>query len=226
MFGTLKTLITGANARAEEKVRDTYSIELIEQKIREAQAGLQAAKATLASLIQRSRAEGRQIEVLETRLKDMTIRTKEALKGGRDDLAGEAAAQAVAEMENELILRRETASRLDTRVLRLRQSVEATSRRIIDLKQGAVAAKAVRQEQNIQKRLNTTLAGQSPIGEAEGLIERVLSRDDPFEESEILKEIDQGLRRENIGDRLADAGFGPATKVTADDVLKRLMNSK
>lgn len=225
MFGTLKTLITGANARAEEKVRDTYSIELIEQKIREAQAGLQAAKATLASLIQRSRAEGRQIEVLETRLKDMTIRTKEALKGGRDDLAGEAA-QAVAEMENELILRRETASRLDTRVLRLRQSVEATRRRIIDLKQGAVAAKAVRQEQNIQKRLNTTLAGQSPIGEAEGLIERVLSRDDPFEQSEILKEIDQGLRRENIGDRLADAGFGPATKVTADDVLKRLMNSK
>lgn len=225
MFGTLKTLITGANARAEEKVRDTYSIELIEQKIREAQAGLQAAKATLASLIQRSRAEGRQIEVLETRLKDMTIRTKEALKGGRDDLAGEAA-QAVAEMENELILRRETASRLDTRVLRLRQSVEATRRRIIDLKQGAVAAKAVRQEQNIQKRLNTTLAGQSPIGEAEGLIERVLSRDDPFEQSEILKEIDQGLRRENIGDRLADAGFGPATKVTADDVLKRLANSK
>lgn len=225
MFRTLKTLITGANARAEEKVRDTYSIELIEQKIREAQAGLQAAKATLASLIQRSRAEGRQIEVLETRLKDMTIRTKEALKGGRDDLAGEAA-QAVAEMENELILRRETASRLDTRILRLRQSVEATSRRIIDLKQGAVAAKAVRQEQNIQKRLNTTLAGQSPIGEAEVLIERVLSRDDPFEQSEILKEIDQGLRRENIGDRLADAGFGPATKVTADDVLKRLMNSK
>ncbi len=27
MFGTLKTLIIGANARAEEKVRDTYSIE-------------------------------------------------------------------------------------------------------------------------------------------------------------------------------------------------------
>ena len=225
MFGTLKTLIIGANARAEEKVRDTYSIELIEQKIREAQTGLQAAKATLASLIQRGRAEMRQIEVLETRRKEMTGRAKDALKGGRNDLAGEAA-QAVAEMENELTLRRETASRLDTRILRLRQSVEATNRRIIDLKQGAVAAKAVRQEQNIQKRLNTTLAGQSPINEAEELIERVLSRDDPFEQSEILKEIDQGLNREDIGDRLADAGFGPATKVTADDVLKRLADSK
>ena len=225
MFGTLRTLVNGANARAEEKVRDTYSIELIEQKIREANNGLSAAKATLVSLIQRSRAEGRQIEMLENRVKEMTGRTKAALKAGRDDMAAEAA-QAIAEMENELTLRRETATRLETRIMRLRQSVETTNRRIIDLKQGAIAAKAVRQEQSIQKRLNTTLAGQSPINEAEDLIERVLSRDDPFEQSEILREIDQGLNREDIGDRLANAGFGPATKVTADDVLKRLSKTK
>ncbi len=225
MFKTIKTLFAGANARAEERVRDTYSIELIEQKIREAQTGLKAAKATLASLIQRSRAEGRQIEVLETRAKDMTSRAKEALKGGREDMANEAA-QAIAEMENELALRRDTAARLETRIIRLRQSAEATNRRIIDLKQGAIAARAVRQEQDIQKRLNTTLSGQSPIGEAQELIERVLSRDDPFEQGEILKEIDQGLSREDIGDRMANAGFGPATKVTADDVLKRLSKTK
>lgn len=58
------------------------------------------------------------------------------------------------------------------------------------------------------------------------MIERVLSRDDPFEQGEILKEIDQGLSREDIGDRMANAGFGPATKVTADDVLKRLSKTK
>ena len=32
MFSTFKTLMTGANARATERVRETYSIELIEQK--------------------------------------------------------------------------------------------------------------------------------------------------------------------------------------------------
>jgi len=221
MFTTLKTLVTGANARAEEKVRDTYSIELIEQKIREAQNGLKAAKVTLAGLMQRSRAEDRQIDMLQTRIKEMTVRTKDAIKGGRKDLAAEAA-QAIAEMENELTIRRDTASRLETRVMRLRQSVETTNRRIIDLKQGAISAKAARQEQSIQKRLNTTLAGQSPINEAEELIERVLSKDDPFEQSEILKEIDQGLSSEDIGERLAKAGFGLSSKVTADDVLKRL----
>ena len=142
MLSTLKTLVTGANARANEKIRNTYSIELIEQKIREGQAGLQAAKATLASLIQRSRAEGRQIEMLVNRNKDMIRRAKEAMKAGRDDMAGEAA-QVIAEMENELNLRQETASRLDSRIMRLRHSVEATNRRIVDLKQGAIAAKAV-----------------------------------------------------------------------------------
>ena len=55
MLGTFKTWITGANARAEEQVRDVYAIELIDQKIREAEGSVKAAKATLASLIQRQR---------------------------------------------------------------------------------------------------------------------------------------------------------------------------
>ena len=30
MFGTMRTLFIGANARAEEQLRDTYAIELFE----------------------------------------------------------------------------------------------------------------------------------------------------------------------------------------------------
>ncbi|MCP4820531.1 MAG: PspA/IM30 family protein, partial [Shimia sp.] len=44
MFGTLKTLIAGSNARAEENLRDHFAIELIDQKIREAGENLKAAK--------------------------------------------------------------------------------------------------------------------------------------------------------------------------------------
>jgi len=36
MFRTLRTIMTGAIARAEDRVKDTCAIELIEQKIREA----------------------------------------------------------------------------------------------------------------------------------------------------------------------------------------------
>lgn len=225
MISTLRTLISGANARAEETVRDRYSIELIEQKIREAEASLKAAKFSLASLIQRERSEERQIETLNTQIADLSARTVEAMDGGRTDLATEAA-QAIADMENEVRVRQDTVCRLNTKVLRLRQSVETANRRIIDLRQGAVSARAVRKEQAIQSRLNRDLGGDSPMDEAADLIAHVLKQDDPFEQSEILREIDTGLSHETVADRMAAQGFGPSGKATASDVLARLSAEK
>ncbi|WP_264210103.1 PspA/IM30 family protein [Leisingera thetidis] len=221
MFTTLKTLITGANARAEEQLRETFSIELITQKIREADGNLKAAKLTLAGLIQRQRSEQRQVETLEARIQDLMARAGEALEGGREDLA-HSAAQAVADMENELAVRRQTLDRLDTRILQLRQSVEAASRRLTDLKQGAIAARATRREQDIQRGLRKHAGGDSPAEEAEALISEVLQRGDPFEQGEILREIDSELTNSSIADDLADAGFGPRSRSTAADVLSRL----
>lgn len=222
MLTTFKTLFVGANARAEERVRDIYSIELIEQKIREAVAGLKTAKVTLAGLIQRKRAEARQIDALETRKTDLEARAVEALEAGREDLATEAA-NAIAAMENELALRRQTVDRLETRVIRLEGSVAAAHRRIEDLKQGAIAAKALTREQQMQVRLGHSGDGMGgAMEEAEGLIQRVMGADDPFERSEILREINAGLNHEGVADKMAAEGIGASTKSTASDVLARL----
>ena len=225
MFLTLKTLMTGANARAEEKVRDVYAIELIEQKIREAQNSLTAAKATLASLIQRQRGEQRQVGSIEKPVLDLTERATKALDDGNEAMAAEAA-NAIAQLENELEVRRATLDRLDQRIMRLRQSIETGHRRIIDLKQGAITAKAVRYEQNVQAKLNTTLSGQSSVAEAEELIANVLQKDDPFEQAEILSDIDRDLSHETLADRMSDAGYGDATRATGADVLARLKTKK
>lgn len=219
MFNTLKTLILGANARAEETLRDTYAIELIDQKIREAEEGLRAAKGTLASLIQRQRGEERLLATLDQRIADMTRRATEALASGREDLATQAA-DALAQMENERVLRSETVLRLESKTVRLRQSVEAGHRRIIDLKQGATTARAIRREQSLIRKLPNGEA--SAIEEAEALIARVTNADDPFERSDILRGINRELSHEGLADRMTDAGFGPSTCVTAADVLARL----
>lgn len=221
MFATLRTLVAGSSARAEERVRDIYSIELIDQKIREATDALKSAKFTLAGLIQRERSEAGQVRALETRIQDLMDRARQALDGDREDLAREAA-QAVAGMENELTVRRETLRRLETRILQLRHSIEAANRRLIDLKQGAVAARAVRREQEVQMHLNRNMARTSAMDEAEELIARVLQRDDPYEQSEILAEIDAGLDQSDVAGKLAEAGFGNSVKCTAADVMNRL----
>ena len=221
MFGTLKTLMMGAQARAEENVRDQYAIELIDQKIREAEANLSAAKGTLASLIQRQRSEDRLLATLNTRIADLTERATEALKGEREDLAGQAAT-AIAELENERTLRLGTVDRLAARVLQLQSTVESAHRRIVDLKQGAITARAIRREQTIQGRVNHTLGGTSAADEAETLIKRVTNADDPFEQSQILKEINSKLDHTNVAETMADAGFGPAMRSTQVEVLARL----
>ncbi|MEZ5716689.1 MAG: PspA/IM30 family protein [Paracoccaceae bacterium] len=141
----------------------------------------------LASLIQRANAEQRQIDVLDGRISSLLDRARSALNKGDEALAQEAA-QAIAQMENERTGRTETHARLEQKIVRLRSpSVEAGTRRVVDLKQGAIQARAVRKEQDIQKRLATTLSGRDSASEAEELISRVLGRDDPFEQAEILK---------------------------------------
>jgi phage shock protein A len=225
MFKTLATLINSQHARAEDLVRDTFAIELIDQKIRESESSQRAAKATLASLIQRQRSEGKQHENLKKRSSDLTKRAKEALDNDREDMATEAA-RAIANMENELAVRSETVQRLDQKVVRLRCSIESGHRRIIDLKQGAIQARAVHREQNIQAQMTKAGVHNGSVEEAEELISRVLGRDDPFERSEILADINRDLDGINLTDRMADAGFGNPTRATANDVLARLKADK
>lgn len=225
MLTTLRVLFDGERARKEERLKDTYAVELIEQRIREAETNLSSAKLTLASLIQRRRSEKRLAETLDGRIATLEGRAKEALEGGRDDLAAEAA-QSIADMENERRLRGETIGRLDSRIERLQGSVEAAHRRIVDLRQGAITARAVRREQTIQKRLNKTLVGTSAADEAEALIKRVVDQDDPFEQSEILRGIDRQLSGQGADEKLADAGFGDPNRVTAEAVLDRLKSKK
>lgn len=221
MFTTIKTLFVGANARAEEHVRDVFAIELIDQKIRETEAQLKAAKNTLATLVQRQRSEKTMLTGLKQRTDTLMERAMAAMEAGREDMAQDAAA-VIAQLENEATLRRATVDRLDSQAARLRESVDIGHRRVLELKQGAITAKAIRREQDVQRRLNTTLGSQSSADEAQDMINRVVGADDPFEHSEILKEIEQGLTHQNLDDRLAAEGFGPATKSTAADVLARL----
>ncbi len=225
MFKTLTTLFAGANARAEDRVRDAFAIELIDQKIREAETQLKTAKATLASLIQRQRSEDQHRQGLQTRINAITKRAKAAIDADNMTLAEEAA-NAIAQMENELTIREQTLARLDQKILRLRNSIETGQRRIVDLKQGAIQARAVRREQSIQARMAGSGSTAGSVEEAEELIASVIGKDDPFEHSQILAEINADLTHDTLEDRMADAGFGPATRATAKDVLNRLKTSK
>lgn len=221
MFNVLKTLFQGASARAEEQLVDAFAIDLIEQKIREADAGLAAAKQTLAALIVRQRSEQQTLDRVEAHVADLEARVRQALAAGRDDLASDGAS-AIAELENERAVRRDTLSQLQHRIARTQGSVAKAHRRIIDLRQGMISARAADAERKAQKTLNRSLGSTAAAREAEELIARVMNQSDPLAESEVLDEIDAGLGNTAIRDRLGAAGFGQKARVDASDVLARL----
>lgn len=224
MFNVLKTLFAGASARAEEQLVDTFAIDLIEQKIREAEAGLAAAKNTLAALIVRQRNEQQTLDRVDAQVADLEARVRQALANGREDLAADGAT-AIAQLENERAIRKDTLAQLANRVMRTQSSVEKAHRRIIDLRQGMISARATDAEHKAQKTLNRSLGSTAAVREAEELIARVMGRSDPLAESEVLDEIDAGLSTTDIRDRLGAAGFGTKSKVDAEEVLKRLRSS-
>ncbi len=221
MLNVFKTLLDGASARAEERVTDHFAIELIEQKIREADRGLGAAKQTLASLILRQRTEEKVLERLRGETADLEGRARLALSDGKDELAADAA-KSIAELENEQAVRRQTLELLILRVVRTRASIEKGTRRLIDLRQGLISARAADAERRAQTRLNRTIGSTTAMKEAEELIARVVGADDPLAEGEILEEIDTALSSTSVRDRLSEAGYGAKSKVSADDVLARL----
>ena len=221
MFELLSTLLKGSNAKAVEAVTDHFAIDLLNQKIREAEGGVSGAKQALATLILRQRAEQTALNLLRSRKALLEDRVRSAIAAGNNELAMEGAS-AIAEMENEEAVRAQTILRLDERVTRLRHSVEKAHRRVVDLRQGAVTARAIDVERRSQRSINRSLNGGSAIDEAEALIRRVADQDDPLEQAEIVEEIDQSLSHKTTEDRLAEAGFGPSTKVRAEDVLARL----
>lgn len=224
MLNVLKTLFLGASARAEEQLTDHFAIDLIEQKIRESEAALSMAKSTLAALIIRQRNEQQTLNRLNAQIADLEQRAREALAAGRDDLAADAA-MAIANLENERTVRQSTLAQLADRVARTQAAVEKANRRILDLRQGMISARAADAERKAQKSLNRSIGNTNSIREAEDLIARVVNGPDLFAEAEVLDEIDAGLNQTGIQDRLGQAGFGAKTKVDASDVLARLKAS-
>jgi len=221
MLNVLKTLFSGASARADEALTDVFAIDLIEQKIRDAEASLNAAKNTLASLIIRKRNEDRHFSRLDAQIKDLEGRATLALNAGNDDRARDAAG-AIADLINERSVRQETVDQLAQRVLRTEAAVAKANRRIIDLRQGMISARAIDAERRAQKSLNRSIGNTTAIREAEALINRVMNFDDPLEQSDVLDQIDAGLDGTAVRDRLANAGFGDRQKTSAEDVLARL----
>ena len=220
MLRTLMTLWEGETARRTEAVRGRYAIELIEQKLRESEKALGAATSTLATLILHERAERRLADALGARLASFEAAARKALAAG-DEASARRAAEAIAELRVERAAREATLGRMAERIARLRTSVDKGQRRLVELRHGAMQARAMRREQAAQSRLGRCRPAGDPVREAEELIARALREDDPHEHARIVREVEAGAPGAAEA-ALREAGHMKGAAPTADDILAEL----
>src|SRR6201996_585675 len=191
--------------------------------MRDAAAAVDRSKRTLALAIASDQQEGRRLEATNARIADLEVRASAALDGGRDDLAREAA-QAIANLEADRDAALTARALFASEITRLKRHLANAEARITELDRGrriALASDAVRSLR--RSGIEAARPYESTLPEAEATLKRLRERQmDAQAADEALLEIDTASGPLATAEKLAEQGFGPRIKTTADDVMARL----
>jgi len=223
MFKTVLTIFRGTVAAADEELQDRTALLVLDQQMRDAAAAVDRSKRTLALAIAGDQAEGRRLEATCARIADLEVRASAALDGGREDLAREAA-QAIANLEADRDSAMTARALFASEITRLKRHVANAEARITDLDRGRRLARASEAVRSLRRSgIEAARPYESTLPEAEATLKRLRERQmDVQAADEALIEIDAASGPLATAEKLAEQGFGPRMKSTADDVLARL----
>ncbi|WP_298371549.1 PspA/IM30 family protein [uncultured Bradyrhizobium sp.] len=223
MFKTVLTIFRGSVAAAEEELQDRTALVVLDQQMRDAAAAVDRSKRTLALAIAGDQQEGRRLEATNARIADLEVRASAVLEGGRDDLAREAA-QAIANLEAERDAAMTARTLFATEITRLKRHVGNAEARIAELDRGRRLARASEAVRSLRRSsIEAARPYESTLPEAEATLKRLRERQMEIQAADdALFEIDTASGPSATAEKLAEQGFGPRMKSTADDVLARL----
>jgi phage shock protein A len=223
MIKTVLTLFRGSVAAAGEELEDRTALLILDQQMRDAAAGVDRSKRALALAIASDQQEGRRLEATNARIADLEVRATAALEGGREDLAREAA-QAIANLEAERDAAMTARTLFAAEIARLKRHVASAEARINELDRGRRIARASEAVRSLRRSgIEAARPFESTLPEAEATLKRLRDRQMEAQAAdEALLEIDAASGPVATAEKLAEQGFGPRLKSTADDVLARL----
>jgi len=223
MFKTVLTLFRGSVAAAGEDLEDRTALLILDQQMRDAAAAVERSKRSLALAIAQDQQEGRRLDATKARIADLEARATAALDGGREDLAREAA-QAIANLEADRDAAMTARSLFASEIARLRRHVASAEARITELDRGRRIARASEAVRTLRRGgIEAARPYESTLPEAEATLRRLRERQMEAQAAdEALLELDAASGPLAAAEKLAEQGFGPRLKSTADDVLARL----
>jgi phage shock protein A len=223
MFKTILTLFRGSVAAAGEELEGRNALLILDQQMRDAAAVVERAKRMLALAIAQDLQEGRRLDASKARIADLEIRATAALDGGREDLAREAAEQ-IAALEADRDAAMTARALFASEIARLKRHVANAEARITELDRGRRVARASEAVRALRRGgIEAARPYESTLPEAENTLKRLRERQlEAQAADQALTEIDAANGPLATAEKLAEQGFGPRLKPTADDVLARL----
>jgi len=223
MFKTVLTLFRGSVAAAGEELEDRSALLILDQQMRDAAAAVERSKRSLALAIAGDQQEGRRLDATNARIADLEVRATAALDGGREDLAREAA-QAIANLEADRDAAMTARTLFASEITRMKRQVANAEARITELDRGRRIARAAEAVRALRRGgIEAARPYESTLPEAENTLKRLRERQiEAQAASDALIELDAFIRAPATAEKLAEQGFGPRLKSTADDVLARL----
>src|SRR5215468_9005480 len=223
MFKTVLTLFRGGIAVAGEELEDRTALVILDQQMRDAAAAVDRSKRTLALAIAQDQQEGRRLETTNTRIADLELRATAALDGGREDLAREAAQQ-IAGLEADRDAAMTARTLFGQEIARLKRHVTNAEARLTELDRGRRIARASDAVRSLRRSgIEAARPYESTLPEAENTLRKLRERQMEAQAAdEALIELDAASGPLATAEKLAEQGFGPRIKSTADDVLARL----
>jgi phage shock protein A len=223
MFKTVLTLFRGSVAAAEEGLEDRSALLILDQQMRDTAAAIERFKRMLALAIAQDQQEGRRLDATNARIADLEIRATAALDGGREDLAREAA-QSIANLETDRDAAITARTLFAAEIARLKRHLANTEARIGELDRGRRIARASEAVRVLHRGgVEAARPYESTLPEAENTLKRLRERQMEAQAADqALIELDAASAPLATAEKLAEQGFGPRLKSTADDVLARL----
>ena len=223
MFKTVLTLFRGSVVAAGEELEGRNALLILDQQMRDAATAVERAKRTLALAIAQDQQEGRRLDATNARIADLEIRATAALDGGREDLAREAA-EHIAALEADRDAAMTARALFAAEITRLKRQVANAEVRITELDRGRRIARASEAVRAVRRGdVEAARPYESTLPEAENTLKRLRERQMEAQAAdEALIEIDAASGPLATAEKLAEQGFGPRLKSTADDVLARL----
>ena len=224
IFKKIITALRGGAREAGEAIVDANSTRIFEQEIRDSEKHIIIAKRDLTEVMAKQMQAARELNQLQTSIKEHEGYAVQALEQSNDALAIEVA-EKIAELENSAIDQQQANESYLKSADRLKDLIKKSERQLTDYKRQLSMVKTTESVQKATSAITDNfVASNSKLLNAKDSLERIKQKQAMFDDKiKAAEQLDSETSGDSLQSKLKQAGIG-SQQSSAQSILDRLKN--